>query len=367
MIVIVAMVFSYLIMGVIGCETGDGVTAPPCPVSPTPTVLPPTPTPTVLPPTPTPTTTPIWPPITPTPCPTVTVTVLPPVPCPTPKTIILLPDKKLYPKATPDCVEFEEVFDLTKCEICISYTLDMSCINPDTDKYGVKVQVGLKDKTCKDCFNPIGEDCCPCAGWMTSTHKYIDQSYGYWEGIDLHYLQSKPDDKPWHYDWYKGCVRPPIVDCFDKGKDYLRWFGFWFDRDSVCHPCEGIYGMEDGKTYNTGGKYFIEIRYKALDCGLGYMLASINGVPQGFYFDKDGKFYDLDCPWPDRVPDFCPIGKTFLADMTKLQPFVGVGLKESCNTLEDFGYVTIKNLKITGCPVECPVTPTPTCTLPSCP
>jgi hypothetical protein len=396
MIVIVALMFSYLIVGAIGCGTGDDVTAPP--VCPTPPIFPPTPTPTpIFPPTPTPTPTPIWPPVTPTP--TVTPTpIFPPTPTPTPTTIKVIDEKKLFPGATPDCVVFDQVWDLTQCEICISYEVDLSCIiipdddyeyytDPDELNPRVAVQVGLKDHKCVGCFNPIGKkDCdeteleCPCAGWMTSAVIDNDCVWNEWHANDVHYLQSKPGEGPEHYDFFQ-CVRPPIKDCFKV--DAIDWFGFFFDRVGVCDHCRGIYGMEDGKTFNTVGKYFVELRYRALDCGLGYILASVNGVPQGFYYDKDHMYCPRglecgECPWPDRVPDFCPIGKTFLADMRQLKLFAGAGLdekyaeylEESCEYptgTHPFGYAIIRNLKVTGCPVTLPPTPTPTCTLPSCP
>lgn len=98
-------------------------------------------------------------------------------------------------------------------------------------------------------------------------------------------------------------------------------FGFWYDRD-------GVDPYQNSTTANTGGKYNIEIKYHAIDSGLGSMVATINGVDQQF---KIGGDYTG------------AAGLSFKGDMTQMQVFTGAWYTSGAS-----GNVEVSNITATS-------------------
>lgn len=107
--------------------------------------------------------------------------------------------------------------------------------------------------------------------------------------------------------------------------------GIWWDRDGVDPYQSATYA-------NTGGKYDIVITYRAVNAGLGTMMATINGKPTGF-----GTYPDYS--------DFNPAGLSFKGDMTQMQVFVGAWWGAGTG-----GNINVSNLEVNGVPVPEPST-----------
>lgn len=88
-------------------------------------------------------------------------------------------------------------------------------------------------------------------------------------------------------------------------------YGIWFDRDGVDQWQASNPLNVDGKTYNTGGLYSIEITYHAVGPTTATMFATINDIQQGFWTNH----------YATPEPDIYPAGLSFSGDMTDLQVF----------------------------------------------
>lgn len=228
---------------------------------------------------------------------------------------------------------FSQVWDITSCDIIISFTVDMTGMVDDSggdahawSEFGVRA-VGYGD------FNPT---------WQ-------DEGAGVWLASD--------------YDWSTNTFDPdppgaPTLDLDDKfilqkgggnGEgDYNlpstppnpgANHAVWFDRDGVDQWQALMWGAIDGVTYNTGGTYEIVITLHASGANSGTAYMTINGRDQGFY----------DPNWHSGVADLMPAGMTFTGDMEKMQVFYGL-----------YGYgathnVTFSGISVVGCLYEFPV------------
>jgi hypothetical protein len=201
---------------------------------------------------------------------------------------------------------FPEVWDLTECDLVISFTYDATGLVDDSETHawgeiGIR-QVGYGD------FNPT---------WMTD-------GAGVWLSTD--------------YDWTTNTFDPdppgaPSLDLDDKmilqkgggmgeGSYDLPstppnpWanHAVWFDRDGVDQYQALMWGAIDGVTYNTGGTYDIIITLHAISDSSGTAYMTINGEPQGFY----------DPNWHSGPADLMPAGMTFTGDMKIMQVFYGL-------------------------------------------
>jgi len=86
-----------------------------------------------------------------------------------------------------------------------------------------------------------------------------------------------------------------------------------FDRDGVA--AEALqWGVIDGVTYNTSGRYHIVMTLCATSLTSGEAHMTVNGEPQGFYVPE----------WHDGPADLMPAGMTFTGDMEHLQIFYGI-------------------------------------------
>jgi len=284
-------------------------------------------------------------------------------------------------------MHWDEVWDLTQCDLTLSYTINMSgitqphglpsgpdewegCIDTCKDpsnypnEYTLWAEVGLHGEGASD-FNPGPFNVYQgnCGGWMVSESDdwvgFWDEGEFYGDGTetqdldDKHSLQASggrseldydvlcedPDtvtSEPSPYDWYPG----------PKGA-YGSWnnFGLWFDRDGVDQWQDDMWGnlgpggvgSGDGLRYNTGGIYDIVITYHAIDDGLGVMCATVNGYPQGFYTS-----------WVNGPPQDYPAGLSFKGDMKQMQVFAGIYASEVPEDW-DYGHVILTDISVTGC------------------
>lgn len=194
-------------------------------------------------------------------------------------------------------------WDLTKCDLTLSYTLDLS----GTSGFD-RVAVGFID--------PVWN-----AGYMQSHPSYAAQTNDLKFDIDdNHYLNSSHAG----YGATRYNVLPDgsIVDPpFGSNSNY----GFWFDRDGVDQWQQDMF--VDGGNYNTNGIYEIIITYRYVDTlpdgsHIGTMLATINDLTQDF---------------PSK--GIVGAGKSLAGDLTALQLYWQVSVPGA----------TVSDISVTGC------------------
>jgi len=211
------------------------------------------------------------------------------------------PETKVYGDVTlPNWGQgnFPEIWDLTECDLTLSYTINMSAIA--TAGWAV-TEVGLRE-LCAPNLDPNGK-----GGWMQSNYVLGASNPNSLNDNDMHLLSKHG----WLFQKYNATDAGTLVTPYWSGANY----GFWFDRDGVDEWQALMWGMVDGDTYNTSGVYDIVITYHAIDDGTGTMFATINGVQQGLYVGG----------WKDAEPEFYPAGRSFDGDMTQMQVFYGRG------------------------------------------
>jgi hypothetical protein len=207
-----------------------------------------------------------------------------------------------------------EVWDLTKCDLTLTYSLDMSNI---ADAGWAVTEVGLRQVGGYD-IDPhlIG-------GWMQSNYISASINEDNQDLNDMHFLSLHG----WMYQEYDATDPDTLITPYWSGANY----GFWFDRSGVDQWQAELWGAVDGGTYNTVGVYEIVITYHAIDSNTATMFATINGVQQGLY----------EVGWKDDQPEFYPAGRSFQGNMTQMQVFFGRG--------GGGGTVTLSNLEVEGC------------------
>jgi hypothetical protein len=252
---------------------------------------------------------------------------------------------------------WSEVWDLTKGDLTLSYTIDMTGLNqPGTWNTFQSWQtwyteVGLRGEDAGD-FNPgpFGIYQGRCGGWMVSDSDVWTDSDGLTEmGVpkdstqdldDKHALQASGGRGEGDYDVLldsPDTVLDPPIGSFNN-------HGIWFDRDGVDQWQANMWGnlgpggvgSGDGLRYNTGGIYDIVITYHAIDDGLGVMFATVNGYQQGFY-----------TIWVNGPPQDYPAGLSFKGDMKHMQVFAGLW-SPSAPTGHDYGSAMLSDITVTG-------------------
>ena len=208
---------------------------------------------------------------------------------------------------------FPEVFDLTKGDLVLSYTLDMSGIA--TAGWSV-VEMGLREVGAPN-IDPDLQ-----GGWMQSNYIYGTTNPVSLNSNDMHLLSKHG----WLYQTYDAEDPDTLRTPYWSGNNY----GFWFDRDGVDQWQAALWGMADGDTYNTEGVYEIVISFHAIGDTTGTMFATIKGVQQGLYTGI----------WKNAQPEFYPAGRSFVGDMTQMQIFFGRG--------GGGGSVSISDISVTG-------------------
>ena len=188
----------------------------------------------------------------------------------------------------------DQAWDLTRCDLKLSYTLDMSKYYPEwknTDWSMVGIGSGAWV-------------------WMTSGAPAAAITNPDLNDIDdkLHLgsIPNKLDESDYDVLFPHRIVDSPIGDPWSN-------YGIWFDRDGVSKGQSKFWGLESGKTYNTGGIYKVELRYHAISPNLGTVFSTVNGVQSGFY--------DV---WENTAPDYFPAGMSFSGDLSHVRIFASL-------------------------------------------
>ena len=216
---------------------------------------------------------------------------------------------------------FPETWDLTACDLSISYELNMG----QMDAGFVPIQVGLKHPGAPN-IDPDGQ-----GGWMQANPQSAGDTNPDSLDDDDHFLLV---DHGWQsneldYNVYPDGTIDSTFGTYDNA-------GFWFDRDGVDSFQATQWDMsQNGTAYDTGGQYTVSVDYSySPSDALGTMFATINGGLQGIYTSG----------WKNAEPDIFPAGKSFkltIGDFSQLQLFVGGG--------NISGQAEISDLTVTGC------------------
>ncbi len=292
-------------------------------------------------------------------------------------TVDLIPAGQSVELSTPyEAMHWPEVWDLTKGDLILSYTIDMNNVRqPGTcstyNRTTLFAEVGVRGEGAGD-FNPgTAWDTYQgsCGGYMVSDDDtWNDVGDGKTEQCnpdpdsiqdldDKHSLSASPNRGERDYDVLRSnpdVVGPTRIDPLNPANTigaYGSWNneGIWWDRD-------GVDPWQSDKYANTEGLYDIVLTFHAIDLngngdktddGLGVVFATINGETQNFYADPAN--------W-DGTPEYMDVGLSFKGDMEHMQVFAGVWGPNSelwaigpyGLTYFDYGSVTLSNMKATG-------------------
>jgi len=245
-------------------------------------------------------------------------------------------DVTLSSNGATDSGHYIPVFDLTACDLTLSFTYDATGF-VDNDPGGADwddhawAAFGIREVGYGD-FNPT----------------YGSEGAGVWLATDYYDSSGGVDGLK---DPTGGEDFPNLQDLDDKlilqkagghgEADYnlptaahsaTMSHRIWFDRDGVdvwqaAHPL-----AVDGGTYNTGGTYDIVITLHATSATAGEAYMTINGLQQGWEDNGD---------WNNM--EFAPAGMTFTGDMTQQQVYYGLYGYGSTYT------AAFTNIIVTGC------------------
>jgi hypothetical protein len=240
-----------------------------------------------------------------------------------------------------------ESWDLTKGDVTVSYTLDLSGA-PNvayTGNYGQSGQVGLMwwgggpavAGALMSGFLADWDN----AGTEFPTYPDNDNSQ---DLDDKFNLQRFPNPGSWSETQYDVVFGDPITvypSPIGSGDNY----GIWFDRDGVDQWQATGWGAVDGGTYNTGGVYKVQLTFHKLDGTTGVVqpllfpdLANGDapggyGVPTGFNRLAGGGY------------EYFPAGISFETDETKM-----AAMRVLVQGSPGNGTIAIRDLEVTGYP-----------------
>jgi hypothetical protein len=209
----------------------------------------------------------------------------------------------------------DEPWDLTRGDLVISYTIDMSKYKPPV--WSTKwTLIGVGGTA---------------SGWMTSGAPVAFQTdLNNFDPNDKFCLgaPSKPDEHS--YDILRNVDGGPYVVTPPIGNPSSN-YGVWFDRDGVSPSQAGMWGSMNGKTYSTGGVYQVAITYHTINPRQAVMFATVNNIQAGFYAGVP----------KNAQPEYYPVGKTMTgSDLTMLRVFAIVwGLEVKVYELTVTGYL----------------------------
>jgi hypothetical protein len=187
-----------------------------------------------------------------------------------------------------------QAWDLNKCDLALSYTVDMSQHIPD-DRQPEWTMVGVGSGAW---------------AWMSSgapTSATTDPNLlDIDDKLHLGSMPNKSDESNYDVLFPHRVVEAPIG---------VPWnnYGIWFDRDGISESQEKLWGAIDGATYNTGGIYQVILTYHAISPDKGTVFATVNGVQSGFYNE-----------WRNTQPDYFPVGMSFSGDLSRIKVFASM-------------------------------------------
>lgn len=209
---------------------------------------------------------------------------------------------------------FDDVWDLTKGDLTLSYDLDLSGINSYPDGETAWTSVGISGGA---------------RGWMSSgSPRSLFQDPTREDYVDKHFLKDMDDHDELSYD----STSPNVVS---KPLGTYSSYGIWFDRNGINPKQAGNWGMIDGKTFNTAGKYRVVLTFHAIDSKSGTMFATVNGVQTGFYTNN----------WLNVEPNIYPAGKSISGDLTQVQIHASQWTPSA-----QFGTARLSAIAVTGVP-----------------
>jgi len=232
-------------------------------------------------------------------------------------------DVSLTSLGSTDSGHFPEFWDLTACDMIISFTYDANGLVDDAGAHAW-AELGIRQFGDGD-FNPT---------WMV-------EGAGVWLATDYDGAVDTFDPDP---------PGSPTLDLDDKlilqkagghGEgDYNlpstppnpgANHRVWWDRD-------GVDPWQNDETANTGGIYNVVIKLTAASATTGEAYMEINTLDQGFETDGDWSTIEL-----------TPAGMTFSGDMKHMQVFYGLygyGVEHS---------ISFNDITVEGCLTECKV------------
>lgn len=212
---------------------------------------------------------------------------------------------------------FEQIWDLTKSELVISYSLDLTGITPPTKDAIPRTLVGVSGGA---------------SGWMTSSAPALSSDNANDTNFDPEDKHVLGDDE-FSYDvLVDENSKPYIASSLPIGNPAAN-YGIMFDRDGFDSSQTQIWGMTDGRTYNTQGKYQVKITLQAIDLKFGAMFATVNGIQTGFYANTV----------KNSQPEYYPVGKTVSGDLTGLKVFLSFSAPDA-----SYGAVQVTDLTVVG-------------------
>ena len=239
-------------------------------------------------------------------------------------------DIDLTSSGVTDSEHFMEVWDLTACDMVISFTYNANgLVDDETSQWQDHAWAALGvHSPCYVDFNPTWE--AEGAGvWLATDYE---------EFQDLNTFEPDPEGSPTQDlddklilqkggNWGEGSYNLPSTPSAPGNNHRV-----WFDRDGVDEWQDNSPLAVDGGTYNTQGTYEIVITLHATDNANGTAYMTINGLNQGFETNGDWNTMEL-----------TPAGMTFTGDMTKMQVFYGL-----------YGYgathsVAFEDINVDGC------------------
>ncbi len=224
---------------------------------------------------------------------------------------------------------YSDVWNLMAGDLKLTYSIDLSGVTQTAAYETPYVEVGLREVGAGN-FNPGPFDTYQGGkgGWMTSLVGDLASNPTNLNINDKHNLSASGGRGESDYDVYASnpttVVAPPFGN-FDTT-------GFWFDRD-------GVDPWQNADAANTGGTYDIEITYRAINAGLGSMIAKING--NLVYVDQEFRIGGV---YTD------PAGLSFKGDMTQMQVFTGAWYTDGAG-----GQVTVSDITATSSVVPEPL------------
>ena len=223
-------------------------------------------------------------------------------------------------------VYFDDIWDLTKGDLVMTYTIDMTGVNSRAPS--------LPDnKWANTSWTSVGLDG---IGWMASgapeayatNPNSLDLDDKHNLGAPGRYDEASYDV---NYSSGTGVLVPP------KGWSWASSYGFWFDRDGVDATQKTMWGCIDGGTYNTRGQYAMSMNYHATNPASGMMSSLVNGTQPGFWKIWSGVKAPNDYPW----------GKSINGDLTNVRVWIGLWSPHSL-AIWDYGSVRISDLTVQG-------------------
>ena len=225
---------------------------------------------------------------------------------------------------------FADVWDLTRGDLTISFTLDLTGINGTRYENHAFTQFGIRDMSTGANWHggsvPGGQGV-----WATTDHQWVANAlapHPATQGMhDKVILQRTGGNAEGDYNLYKNAgVDTPFTPANPHAN-----YGVWFDRDGVDQWQAVAPGAVDGGTFNTLGAYDIVLTLTATSDTAGTAYMTINGIQQGF----DGYA---------PTTSVYPAGMTFSGDMKNMQVFYNIGGWTGPDT------VTFSDIEVTGVP-----------------